>query len=173
MKCWRILYVPDNTAFMIWAESKEAALNNARERNRKELGAKDCVDDYEIDEFTPETNEVGILVFYYIYTTFEQTQDRDKFEQERKAIMKCWRILYVPDNTAFMVWAESKEAALNKARERNRKELGAKDCVDDYKIDEFTPETNTVGIIVFYDIYTTFERIQDKDNMRSITLSGI
>lgn len=78
MKCWRILYVPDNTAFMVWAESKEAALNNARERNCKELDTNDCVDDYIIDEFTPETNEVGILVFYDIYTTFERTQDQDK-----------------------------------------------------------------------------------------------
>lgn len=79
--------------------------------------------------------------------------------------MKCWRILYVPDNTAFMVWAESEEAALKKARERNRKELDTEEYVEEYKIDEFTPETNEVGILVFYDIYTTFERNQDLDTV--------
>lgn len=73
--------------------------------------------------------------------------------------MKCWRVLYVPDNTAFMVWAESKEEGLNKARKRNIKELNAEeDCSENYIIDEFTPETNDVGILVFYDIYSTFER---------------
>ncbi len=73
--------------------------------------------------------------------------------------MKCWRVLYVPDNTAFMVWAESKEEGLDKARKRNIKELNTEeDCSENYIIDEFTPETNDVGILVFYDIYSTFER---------------
>ena len=73
--------------------------------------------------------------------------------------MKCWRVLYVPDNTAFMVWAESKDIALDKVRKRNINELeNIKDCVDDYLIDEFTQETNDSGILAFYDIYETFER---------------
>ena len=37
MKCYRILYKPDNTAFMVWAENKQQALDIAHEKNKKEL----------------------------------------------------------------------------------------------------------------------------------------
>lgn len=76
MRCWRVLYKPDNTAFMIWAETKEMALKNVRRRNLSELeNAEDCVDDYLIDEFTPETNDIGILVFYDVYSVFERSNE--------------------------------------------------------------------------------------------------
>lgn len=73
--------------------------------------------------------------------------------------MKCYRVLYKPDNTGFMVWADSDKEALNKARNRNRIELDKiEENVSDYLIDEFNPETNDNGILVFYDIYSVFER---------------
>lgn len=76
--------------------------------------------------------------------------------------MKCWRVLYKPDDTAFMVWADIKEIALEKVRKRNIEELDVpeEECIDDYLIDEFTPETNGVGILAFYDVYSVFERTQ-------------
>lgn len=76
--------------------------------------------------------------------------------------MKCWRVLYKPDNTAFMVWAETEEIALKKVRERNIYELDnpEEECINDYIIGEFTPKTNNIGIIAFYDVYLSFERKQ-------------
>lgn len=78
--------------------------------------------------------------------------------------MKCWRVLYKPDNTAFMVWADTKELALDKARKRNISELDdiTEEGIEDYIIDEFTPDTNKNGILAFYDVYSVFERNGDK-----------
>lgn len=74
--------------------------------------------------------------------------------------MKCYRVLYTPDNTAFMVWETSEENALKKVRPRNCKELpeGTEESQNDYIVDVFTPETNGTGILAFYDVYTTFNR---------------
>lgn len=75
--------------------------------------------------------------------------------------MKCYRVLYKPDNTGFMVWAESDKEALDKARKKNRSELDGDDIeenLQDYLLDEFKPETNDHGILVFYDIYSVYER---------------
>ena len=77
--------------------------------------------------------------------------------------MRCWRVLYKPDNTAFMVYADSEEEALDKAIKRNLKELDiTKDeegeDLKDYLIDEFTLKTNGTGMLAFYDVYSTFER---------------
>lgn len=73
--------------------------------------------------------------------------------------MKCFRILYTLDDTAFMVWAETEDQALEKVRERNRSELTNTDeSKSDYKIDAFTPETNDTGMLVFYNVYEVFER---------------
>ncbi len=75
--------------------------------------------------------------------------------------MKCWRVLYKPDNTAFMVWAETEQIGLDKVRKRNLKELeNTEDSLEDYIIDEFTLETNGTGMLVFYDVYSVFERNQ-------------
>ena len=74
--------------------------------------------------------------------------------------MKCYRILYQPDDTAFMVWAETEEKALELARTRNITELENADDEgpEDYLIDEFTPESNGTGILAFYDVQACFER---------------
>ena len=85
--------------------------------------------------------------------------------------MKCFRVLYKPDDTAFMVWADTEDDAFEKAKTRNISELdtsldeeteGA--SRSDYVIDEFTPETNGTGILVFYDVYTVFERKDENGN---------
>lgn len=81
--------------------------------------------------------------------------------------MKCWRILYKPDDTAFMIWANTEEEAFKKVKERNENELdkGNDTSKADYLIDEFTPKTNETGILAFYDVYSVFER---KDETGSI-----
>lgn len=82
-------------------------------------------------------------------------------EKREEKIMKCWRVLYKPDNTAFMVWAETEQIGLDKVRKRNLKELeNTEDSLEDYIIDEFTLETNGTGMLVFYDVYSVFERNQ-------------
>lgn len=89
--------------------------------------------------------------------------------------MKCYRILYKPDNTAFMVWAENKQQALDIAHEKNKKELPTDQEIDitDYHAVEFTPGTNSIGILTFYDIYETFERMNvpanDQENNHTAT----
>ena len=72
--------------------------------------------------------------------------------------MKCFRVLYKPDDTAFMVWAETEEKALELARTRNLKELANdhNEGPEDYLVDEFTPETNGTGILAFYDVQESF-----------------
>ena len=74
--------------------------------------------------------------------------------------MKCYRVLFKPDDTAFMVWAEDERAALTKARERNRYELDktSEDIEENYLVDEFSPSTNGTGIMAFYDCYAVYER---------------
>lgn len=74
--------------------------------------------------------------------------------------MKCWRVLYTPDDTAFMVWAKTEDQAFEKVKERNMNELdeGGGDSRTEYLIDEFTPETNKTGIMAFYDVYSVFKR---------------
>ena len=75
--------------------------------------------------------------------------------------LKVYRVLYVPDDTAFMIYAESVEQALEKAIKKNIDELEYSDGVDnmeDYLIDEFTPETNNTGMLTFWDVYTVFPR---------------
>ena len=75
--------------------------------------------------------------------------------------MKIYRVLYTPDDTAFMIYAESKEQALEKAIKKNIDELEYPDDADnlkDYLIDEFTPETNNTGILTFWDVFTVFPR---------------
>ncbi len=75
--------------------------------------------------------------------------------------MHCFRVLYVPDDTAFMVWAETEEKSIEKVMERNIAELdkeGEGLNRSDYLVDEFTPQTNDTGILAFYDVYSVFER---------------
>lgn len=78
--------------------------------------------------------------------------------------MKCYRVLYKPDNTAFMVWGHTKSGALLKAMARNDLELNNEDereyawNEELYIIDEFTPDTNRTGILAFYDCYEVYER---------------
>lgn len=74
--------------------------------------------------------------------------------------MKCYRILYTIDNTAFMVYAKDSVEALKKARERNVRELDEVEYEkeEDYIIDEFTIDTNGTGILAFYDCYSVHER---------------
>lgn len=79
---------------------------------------------------------------------------------EYSSDMKCYRVLYQPDNTGFMIWADSEKEALNKARKRNRSELDniEEENAKDYLINEFTQKTNDNGIMAFYDVYAVFER---------------
>ena len=74
--------------------------------------------------------------------------------------MKCYRVLYTPDNTAFMVYAENETDALLKARNRNLNELDETEFESekDYLVDEFTINTNGTGILAFYDCYAVYER---------------
>lgn len=74
--------------------------------------------------------------------------------------MRCWRVLYKPDNTAFMVWAGMRRDALKKARARNVLELenSEGESASDYMVDEFTPDTNGTGILAFYDVYSVNPR---------------
>lgn len=74
--------------------------------------------------------------------------------------MKCYRVLYTPDDTAFMVYAASEEDAIGKVMKRNIEELNDGSGLDDkeYIVDEFTVDTNGTGIIAFYDCYSVHNR---------------
>ena len=76
--------------------------------------------------------------------------------------MKIFRVLYTPDNTAYMVYAETEKEAYEKASRRNYRDLvsDSYDALrrDLYDIVEFVPDTNGDGVLTFYDIYDTFQR---------------
>lgn len=84
--------------------------------------------------------------------------------------MKCWRVLYKPDNTAFMVWAYTESSALIKAMKRNQAELNDPKQYDlgedNYIVDEFNLETNGSGVLAFYDCYSVYERTNVSYNNR-------
>lgn len=76
--------------------------------------------------------------------------------------MKCFRFLYKPDNTAFMAYGNSMDEAFERVSKRNYDDLDEERTQafnrENYLCDEFTPETNGNGVLVFYDIYNTFPR---------------
>ena len=150
-KCFCLLYTVDNTAYMVYAKTEKEAFIKVSNRNFDSLNENNRDDalrreNYIIDEFTPETNSNGILEFYDVNN-----------------IMKCFRLLYTVDNTAYMVYAKTEEEAFIKVSDRNYDSLN-EDNRDDalrrenYIIDEFTPETNGDGILEFIDVNNTMER---------------
>lgn len=114
------------------------------------------------EEFRESTKRSGKFRVYDNYTG-EVRFCCDHVLTKKTSKMKCFRLLYTVDNTAYMVYAKTEEEAFIKVSDRNYDSLN-EDNRDDalrrenYIIDEFTPETNGDGILEFIDVNNTMER---------------